>query len=163
MNNTEIVNWLDALEQQRRALKMTLPAVAERAKLSRATVCRILQEKRTSASFAHVLAIANVLGARLNVELLNPNEMAEREIQSKARRVARMVQGTMALEAQGMTDQAQIDRLVDVAANEIRAKPRKLLWIKQTRANRHSTPSATKRRSPISRSSKSGASDTAAS
>src|SRR5438093_8594261 len=101
MQETNVAVWLEALEKQRRALKMTLPVVAQRARLSRATVCRILKERRASSSLKNVLAVANVLGAEMDLRLQEPEEMVEQEIQAKARRIVRMVQGTMALEAQG--------------------------------------------------------------
>src|SRR5271163_2457256 len=103
MQNTGVAVWLEALEKQRKALRMTLPVVAERARLSRATVCRILKHKQTSSSLANVLAVAKALGAEMELHLQKPDDVAEQEIQAKARRIVRMVQGTMALEAQGIT------------------------------------------------------------
>jgi transcriptional regulator with XRE-family HTH domain len=117
---------------------MTLPVVAERARLSRATVCRILKKKQASSSLENVLAIANVLGAELELRLQEPAKVVEQEIQAKARRIVRMVQGTMALEAQGITDPSDLEQLVEVAATEIRAKPRKYLWMSQGRSSSRS-------------------------
>jgi DNA-binding phage protein len=150
MHDTNVSAWLETLEKQRHALRMTLPVVAERAKLSRATVYRILKHKQTNSSLANVLAVAKVLGAELKLHLQEPDEVAEQEIQAKARRIVRMVQGTMALEAQGITDQSDIDELIEVAANEIRAKPRKQLWMSQAMQNRNSSRSQAKRRSKTS-------------
>jgi transcriptional regulator with XRE-family HTH domain len=148
MPTTNLHTWLEALEKQRRALKMPLHALAERAHLSRATVCRILREKRASASFQNVLAIARALGGEVQIHLQEPEKLVEQEIQERARRIVRMVQGTMALEAQGLTDADELNQLIETAAREIRAKPRKHLWVAQCRSSRRSRA---KRPSPMSR------------
>ena len=101
-------------------------------------MCRILKERRASSSLKNVLAIANALGAEMDLRPQDPEKMVEQEIQAKAREIVRMVQGTMALEAQGITDQNHLDQLVQVAAAEIRAKPRKQLWTSQRRISNRS-------------------------
>ena len=53
----------------------------------------------------------------------------------------------MALEGQGITDPNHLDQLVETAAKEIRAKPRKQLWVRQCRS---SSQSQAKRPSPMS-------------
>jgi transcriptional regulator with XRE-family HTH domain len=133
MQITNVQTLLDCLDKQRRALKMPLHVLAERTSLSRATVCRILKEKRTSSSLESVLAIARALGAEVTVRIQEPEKLVEQEVQQRAHRIARMVQGTMALESQGLTDQRQLDQLVETAAREIRARPRKYLWVSQCR------------------------------
>jgi transcriptional regulator with XRE-family HTH domain len=150
MHESNVAVWLESLERQRLLLRMTLPVVAERAGLSRATVCRILRKKQASASLEKVLAIAGVLGAEASLNLQEPSKIIEEEIQARAKRIVRMVQGTMALEAQGITDQEHIDHLVEVAASEIRAKPRKRLWMGQQSQSRDSSQSRAK---PQSRNS----------
>ncbi|HEY7153680.1 MAG TPA: hypothetical protein VH575_06955 [Gemmataceae bacterium] len=147
MPRTNVQKWLEALDKQRRALKMPLHILAERAHLSRATVCRILKEKRTSSSLENVLAVANVLGAEANLHIQDPEKFVEQQVQKRARKIVRMVQGTMALEGQGITDPNHLDHLVETAAQEIRAKPRKQLWVRQCRS---SNPSQAKPPSPIS-------------
>jgi hypothetical protein len=77
------------------------------------------------------LAIARVLGAELEFRIQNPESMIEEEVQKRAKKIVRMVQGTMALESQGITDPSHLDELVETAAKEIRAKPRKQLWMRQ--------------------------------
>jgi hypothetical protein len=144
---TNVHEWLESLEKQRRAFKMPLHILAESAQLSRATVCRILKEKKTSSSLESVLAIAKVLGAEFEFRLQEPEKLVEEQIQMRAKRIARMVQGTMALESQGITDPSHFDQLVETAAEEIRAKPRKQLWMKQCR---FSSQSRAKHPLPIS-------------
>ena len=148
MSMTDVQQWLEALEHQRRALKMPLPILAQRAKLSRATVCRILKEKRLTASLENVLAIARVLGAEIAVHLQTPEDVIEQEVQKRAKKIVQMVQGTMALEAQGITDPILLKQLVETAAREIRAKPRKQLWVNPCRP---SNPSRAKHPLPNSR------------
>ncbi len=86
---TNVQKWLEALEKQRRALKMPLPILAERAQLSRATVCRILKEKRTSSSLKSVLALASVLGAEFELRIQDPEKLVEQQVKRKAGRKAR--------------------------------------------------------------------------
>lgn len=147
MPKTNVQKWLDALDKQRRKLKMSLPILAERAHLSRATVCRILKEKRTTSSLESVLAVANALGAEAKLRIQDPEKFVEQQVQKRARKIVRMVQGTMALEGQGITDPNHLGQLVETAAQEIRAKPRKQLWARQCRS---SIPSQTKLPSPMS-------------
>ena len=140
-------DWWMALDKQRRALKMTLRSLAERAKVSRATVCRVLKGETAACSFASVLAIARALGAEFQLSLQEPEEMVEQEVQKRAKKIVDMVQGTMALEAQGVTDATFLEQVVEVAAREIRAVPRKQLWMNQCRS---SSRSRAKHRSPTS-------------
>jgi transcriptional regulator with XRE-family HTH domain len=135
---TNVHDWIVALEKQRRSLRMPLTVLADRAGVSRATVCRIFEQKKTSSSLENVLAIARVLGAELRVDIQDPEDMIEGQVQKLAKKIARMVQGTMALESQGITDPEQIARLVETAAAEIRAKPRKHLWVRQCRSSSRS-------------------------
>ncbi len=138
MQVPSVRKWLEALDKQRRALKMPLHILAERAQLSRATVCRILKEKRTSSSLESVMALASVLEAELEFRIQNQEKLVEEQIQKRAKRIVRMVQGTMALEGQGITDPNHMDQLVETAAREIRAKPRKQLWVRQCRSSSRS-------------------------
>jgi transcriptional regulator with XRE-family HTH domain len=147
MQVTNMHDWLESLDKQRRALKMPLPVLAQLAGVSRATVCRILKERKTSSSLESVFAIARVLGAEVEVRIQDPEKLIEEEVQKRAKKIVRMVQGTMALESQGITDPGHLDRLVETAAKEIRAKPRKQLWIRQCRS---SSRSRAKRPSPTS-------------
>lgn len=147
MQMTNVQKWLTSLDKQRRALKMPLHILAELAQLSRATVCRILKEKRASSSLENVLAIARVLGAEVKLHIQDPEKLVEHQVQKRAKRIVRMVQGTMALEGQGITDPNHLDQLVETAAKEIRAKPRKQLWVRQCRS---SSQSPAKHPSPTS-------------
>jgi transcriptional regulator with XRE-family HTH domain len=129
-NAITVQSWLADLDKQRRELRMTLPALAQRARLSRATVRRVLIDKKTSASLDNILAIANALGARISFRIQSPKTLIEREIHKRADQIVQLTQGTMALEAQGLTEQAHLDELRKIAASKIRTRPRKRLWMK---------------------------------
>jgi hypothetical protein len=90
----------------------------------------VLIDKKTSASLDNILAIADALGARIGFRIQSPRTLIEREIHQRADQIVQMTQGTMALEAQGLTEQADLDELRKIAAKKIRARPRKHLWMK---------------------------------
>ena len=83
-------DWWEALDKQRRALKMTLRSLAQRAKVSRATVCRVLKGETASCSFASVFAIARALGGDFQLSLQNPEEMVEQQVQKRAKKIVDM-------------------------------------------------------------------------
>lgn len=139
--------WLEALDRQRRALKMPLDVVAERSGLSRATVCRVLIDKNVSSHLDNVIAIARVLGVTFEICIEQPDILVERHVQKLARQLVQLVQGSMALESQGITNRDHLNELVDVAAREIRKKPRKKLWERKCHSDDRSRA---KRPSPTS-------------
>ncbi len=128
-----IAEWLETLDNQRRALKMPIDALAHLAGLSRATVHRILTEKRPSAHLDNVFTIARVLGCTPELRVEAADALVEQQIRQQAREAAGMVQATMALESQGITDRAFQEHLVELAAETLRKKPRKKLWVRKCR------------------------------
>lgn len=139
MLTPNVQKWLQAVERKWRVLKMPLHILAERAGLSRATVCRILKEKRASSSLESVLAVARVLGAKVVFRLGDSEKLVEQQFQKRAKRIVRMMQGTMELEGQRITDPNHLDQLMETAAKVIRAKPRKQLWVRNGRTSRSSS------------------------
>ena len=135
---SEVQDWCKALNKQRRALKMTLRSLAERANVSRATVCRVLKGETAACSFQSVHAIVRALGGDFQLSMKEPEELNEQEVQKRAKKIVEMVQGTMALESQGITDPNHLAHLVEIAAKEIRAKPGKQLWMNQCRSSNRS-------------------------
>jgi hypothetical protein len=127
-----VTEWLETLDRQRRALKMPINALAHLSGLSPKTVRRILTAKRPSSHLDDVFAIARVLGATPELRVEAPDNCVERHIELQAQEIARMVQATMALESQGITDPKAQEHLVEVAIEELRKKPRKKLWAKKT-------------------------------
>ncbi len=140
-------SMLAALNQQRRALGMSLRDVSERSGVPILTVRRVLVEQKESSHFGNVLAIASALGVDPMRAIPDPAEAVEKEIRRRAKQVVRMVQGTMGLEAQGLTDQEFLTEMEEKVAAEIRAKPRKQLWGRQCRS---SSQSRAKRQSTTS-------------
>lgn len=105
--------WLETLESQRKALQMSIDALASLAGLSKSTVRQMLVHKCTSVSLENLDAVARILGVELpRPRRRKPAKMIKREIHRIAKDVVQMAQGTMALEAQGVPDQTFIDYLV---------------------------------------------------
>jgi hypothetical protein len=129
-----VTEWLETLDMQRRALKMPINALANLSGLSRATVHRMLTEKRPSSHLDNVFAIAQVLGATPELRVEAADEFVERHIELQAQEIARMVQATMALESQGISDRKAQEHLVELAIEALRKKPRKKLWAKKCRS-----------------------------
>lgn len=138
MRPTNFRDWLAELEKQRRSLRIPFRVLAEMAGLSPATVRRVLQTQKPSSSLESVLAIAEVLGASVELKIEDPEMVVERQIQATSKAIATMVQGTMALESQGTTDPRQIEALVETAAREIRSGPRERIWIRPCRSPKSS-------------------------
>jgi hypothetical protein len=101
--------------------------VAVRAGVPEPTVKRILGGRLAAASFASVAAICEALGAPIGGPTLDIEEFRRRQARARAERVARLVQGTSALEAQAVDD-ATYERLVERTYHELLAGPPRRLW-----------------------------------
>lgn len=117
----------DALTARRKALGMTHAALAERSGVSEPTVKRILAGHLAEASFANVAAIAQALGASFSLSEIDPDELCRQQARAKAEHIARLVQGTSALENQAL-DAQTYNRLVERSYHELLAGPRRRLW-----------------------------------
>ena len=106
---------------------MTFPALAERSGVAEPTVKRILSGRLAEASFEKVAAIADALGMPLMAEPVDADDFREQVARQKAERVARLVQGTSALEAQAV-DADQYRKLVERSMRELLTGSRRLLW-----------------------------------
>ena len=113
-------------ERRRRELGMSRTALAKRSHVSLPTVNRILSGQNSGASFANVLAIAGALDMDLTV-IANSgsDEFRERQAMHKARRLVCLVQGTSALEGQGL-DQDELEEMVKRTSRELVVTKRKL-------------------------------------
>lgn len=117
-----------ALNARRRRLGMTFGALARRSGVSEPTVKRILGGKSAAAaSFGNVAAIAEALGCSLELGQIDVDEMREQEARKKAERIARLVQGSSALESQAVDEQT-LRRLVERSYHELLAGPSRRLW-----------------------------------
>lgn len=122
---SELVGFLD---QRRQRLGMSRPALAERSGVSLPTVSRVLSGGQQNASFSTVLAMARVLGVRLNLEAdCDVDELLERQARQKAERLVGMVHGSAALEGQGL-DHDTRERMVRRTVHELRAGSKRRLW-----------------------------------
>ena len=121
-----------ALEKRRAELKMSKVALAARADVSLPTVNRVLMGKQRDVSVANLNRIAQALG----VEVRLTGKIEVREVQSaaafrldqarrKAEKLINMLQGTMALEAQGV-DQEYVTQMIEKTSHELLDSQRKL-------------------------------------
>jgi transcriptional regulator with XRE-family HTH domain len=106
---------------------MSFAVVAARSGVSEPTVKRILGGQIGEASFANVVAIAEALGASLSMSETDPDEMRRLQAHRKAEQVARLVQGTSALESQAV-DAESYKRLVERSFHELLAGSKRRLW-----------------------------------
>ena len=122
---SELVGFLD---QRRRQLGVTLPVLAERSGVSLPAVSRILVGGQQNANLSTMLAIARVLGVRLNFEVeFDIDDLLERQARRKAERLVGMVHGSAALEGQGL-DKDTRERMVRRTVHELRAGSKRRLW-----------------------------------
>jgi len=120
-------NLSQTLDDRRRRLRMTFPALAERSGVSEPTVKRVLAGHAAEASFQNVAAIAEALGVPLLAQPIDIEDFREQAAREKAERVARLVQGTSALEAQAV-DQAQYRKLVERSMRDLLSGSPRRLW-----------------------------------
>lgn len=118
---------VERLKHRRSALGMSHATVAARSGVSEPTVKRILGGQLAEASFSNVVAIAEALGMTVGLEETDADELCRQQARRKAERIARLVQGTSALESQAV-DQAAYERLVERSFHELMAGSRRRLW-----------------------------------
>lgn len=118
----------EKLEARRRELGLSQSALAERSGVSLPTVQRILSGHSPAASFENTMAIAQVLEMQLDATPVIPaQEVLEKQALKKAERLVRMVQGTSALEAQGLSPK-HLTQMIKKTVNELLAGSRRRLW-----------------------------------
>jgi transcriptional regulator with XRE-family HTH domain len=130
-----VTSWFSKLDFRRRQLGMSKAALATRANVSRPTVDRILSEREESPRISNVTAIAAALGVEVRlvdnvitvVDQKSAQEFRRQQALNKAKRIVKMVQGNMALEAQAVgTD--TVDEMVDQTVCELLAGSPRKLW-----------------------------------
>ncbi len=120
------MNIFRDFEKRRRELGMSSTALAKRSHVSLPTVNRILSGQHDGASFANVVAIADALGMELtSIANMRSDELRQKQAMNKARRLVRLVQGTSALEGQGLDDD-ELEEMVDRTSRELFLLKRKL-------------------------------------
>lgn len=115
------------LASRRRALAMSISALAVRSGVPVATVKRILGGKLNEASVGNVAAVASALGTPLGFADSSIEEFRCRQARTKAERIARLVQGTSALESQAV-DCKTYESLVARSYHELLAGSPRRLW-----------------------------------
>ena len=116
-----------SLQSRRKLLGIAFPSLAQRSGVPVPTVKRIFGGQIAQASFANIAAIANALGLSLALGESSADQLCRQQARKKARQMARLVQGTSALESQAV-DEKTYNRLVEKAFREILAGPKRKLW-----------------------------------
>lgn len=121
-------NFFERLEHRRQELGISQAVLAERSGVSLPTVHRVLTGKSAATSFEHVLAIARALGMEPQpVTRVRPAALLRQQALRKAKELIGHVQGTSALESQGLS-RPQITRMIRRTAQELLAGSRRRLW-----------------------------------
>lgn len=118
-------NPVNRLHRQFKASGMTYPVLANRSGVPIATLKRIFADNSAKASLSNVLAIAEALGMSMSVS--ETVDVRMNQALKKAHRVVGMVQGTSALESQGL-DEEQIKRMIERTVHELLAGSNRKLW-----------------------------------
>ena len=106
---------------------MSYAAIAARSGVSEPTVKRVFGGQIGAVSFGNVAAIAAAMGASIELMETDADELSRDQARRKAEEVARLVQGTSALEGKAV-DAAAYKRLVEKSYHELMAGPRRRLW-----------------------------------
>ena len=123
-NGTGIENF----EARRLELGMSRATLAKRAGVSLPTVARILTGRERSPRLGTIRALAKELGIEVRfVAVADEESLREQQAERKAREIARSVQGTMGLEAQGVS-QEKLDKLIRQKMHSLLAGSRRKLW-----------------------------------
>lgn len=94
---------IDRLNHKRQQLGISHARLAEMSGVSLLTVQRFFSQENENISFATICKMADVLGVDIVArETMSTQKMLERRAREKARELANVVQGTSALEAQGL-------------------------------------------------------------
>lgn len=119
---------LGKLDLRRRRLGMSRATLARRAHISVPTVHRILTGKENAPSVSTLEALATALGMTVQiVETIDADDLREQQARRKAKRLVGMLQGTMALESQGV-DEATFESLTKRNASRLLAGSGRRLW-----------------------------------
>jgi DNA-binding phage protein len=123
--NISPVDILQLLEKRRRELGMPMVVLAKRADLGARTVQRTLSGEADAANLGTVTKIANALGVSFVAKF--DEEMPQRAALQKATALANLVQGTSALEGQGV-DSRVLRQITDQLKYKLLSGSRAKLW-----------------------------------
>ncbi len=115
------------LNERRKALGLSEQALADASGVSRGTVINVLKDPSGS-TLENVLKIMAVLGIKLEATpVARPEEIRRRQAMAKAKKLVRLVQGTSALEGQGVGP-AKLKAMVRDTAEDLLRGPKRRLW-----------------------------------
>lgn len=121
--NTALPN----LDARRKALGMSVPVLAARSGVSEPTIKRMMSGGIEGATFSNVEKVLSALGVTLAAESTDPDDLRSSQARKKAETVARIVQGTSALEGQAV-DASTYARLIERSYHELLAGSSRRLW-----------------------------------
>ena len=117
----------ERLQTRRKMLGIGFQSLASRSGVSIPTVKRIFGGQIAAASFGNIAAIAEALGLSFELGESSVDALCRQQARKKAMQVARLVQGTSALESQAVGKDTYT-RIVEKSFREILAGPKRKLW-----------------------------------
>ena len=117
----------ERLQTRRKMLGIGIQSLASRSGVSIPTVKRIFGGQIAAASFGNIAAIAEALGLSFELGESSVDALCRQQARKKAMQVARLVQGTSALESQAVGKDTY-KRIVEKSFREILAGPKRKLW-----------------------------------
>ena len=117
----------ERLQTRRKMLGIGFQSLASRSGVSIPTVKRIFGGQIAAASFGNIAAIAEALGLSFELGESSVDALCRQQARKKAMQVARLVQGTSALESQAV-EKDTYKRIVEKSFREILAGPKRKLW-----------------------------------
>ena len=117
---------LRQLESRRKELGMTKQALSQRTGLGSRTVQRVLSGRDAGTTLDTILAIADALKVRLEPKIAPVYRVRREQAMKKASKLATMVQGTSALEAQAVPERDLREIKQEIAAKLISGSGRQL-------------------------------------
>jgi transcriptional regulator with XRE-family HTH domain len=107
---------------------MSCQLLALRSGVSLPTVQRILRDGGEHTTYANLMAVARALGMDFElISTVDEQTFKERQAETKAKVIVSMVQGTSALESQGV-DSDTYQQMVKQTVHELMAGPSRKLW-----------------------------------
>ena len=117
----------ERLQIRRKMLGIGFQSLASRSGVSIPTVKRIFGGQIAAASFGNIAAIAEALGLSFELGESSVDALCRQQARKKAMQVARLVQGTSALESQAVGKDTY-KRIVEKSFREILEGPKRKLW-----------------------------------
>ena len=117
----------ERLQTRRKMLGIGFQSLASRSGVSIPTVKRIFGGQIAAASFGNIAAIAEALGLSFELGESSVDALCRQQARKKAMQLARLVQGTSALESQAVGKDTY-KRIVEKSFREILAGPKRKLW-----------------------------------